>query len=665
MILVACRPGDAQTLPSPWLNADIGGPVISGTASHSSGVFTVEAAGADIWDTSDQFHFVYQQFDGDVEVVARVDGITAQHAWSKAGVMIRATLAADSPHAYALVSAGKGVNFQRRAAAAALSTSTAASTAAAPAWVRAVRSGTKVTTSWSTDGATWTAIGSVTLPLGSAAYVGIAVTSHDASARTTATVSNVSVTPQALPPGQQNADIGAPAVAGSALFSGGVYTVVAGGADIWDTADQFHFVYQPMTGDAELVARVVSLTNAHAWTKGGVMVRESLTAQSRHALALTSVAKGHAFQRRPETGGLSVHTGGGAGAPPAWVRLVRTGDLFEAYHSSDGESWTAIGSDTIPMAATVYVGLAVTSHNTTTATTAVFDHVRIAGPVISNAPPAVSVTSPASDARYTMPATVTIAAAATDPEGRMASVDFFADSTLISRETTAPYSASWSPSTPGIYSLTAVAHDADGASTTSSAVSVTVLPPNAPPVVTLTGPSIGASFVAPATIDLVATASDPEGQLTRVELLNGTTVIGSVTTSPLSFTWSDVPAGSYTLQAIAYDAAGASATSAAVTITVSPSSSPPRWVAFTASTDHGTSAVTNYLFDVFASDPDPDAAVPIASLDLEKPEPDASNDITLDLAAFFSALAPGNYVATISAIGPGGRARSPAVTFTR
>src|SRR4029453_18427158 len=166
--------------------------------------------------------------------------------------------------------------------------------------------------------------------------------------------------------------------------------------------------------------------------------------------------------------------------------------------------------------------------------------------------------------------------------------------TLIARDTSAPYTASWSPTAAGTYSLTAVAHDADGASTSSGAVSVTVQGANAAPSVALTAPANAASFTAPATIAMTANASDPEGQLTRVEFLNGTTVLGSDTTAPYTFTWSNVPAGSSSLAAPAYHGAGSSATSAAITVSVTSTSTPPRLVVFTASTDHATN-VTSYL----------------------------------------------------------------------
>jgi regulation of enolase protein 1 (concanavalin A-like superfamily) len=570
VLLVACRGVSAQSLPSPWSNTDVGAPILSGSAAVASGVFTIEGAGTDIWGTSDQFQFVYQQVSGDVEIVARVRALTTQHAWSKAGVMIRTSLAGNSAHAYALVSAANGVHFQRRAAAGALSSSTAASTSLAPAWVKAVRSGNTVSTYWSADGSTWKTIGSVSLPLNASAYVGIAVTSHNTGARTTATVSDVTVVRKALPAGQRSIDIGSPTPAGSASYSSGTYTIKAGGTDIWSAADQFHFVYQPMAGNAEIVARVASITNTHAWAKAGVMIREALTAHSRHATMFASVSKGYAFQRRPDTGGLSVHTSGGSGAPPGWVRLVRTGDRFDAYRSADGVSWTAVGSDTIPMANTVYVGLAVTSHNTITTATSVITNVRISGTTSSNAPPVVNLSSPVS----------------------------------------------------------------------------------------------GAMFSAPATINMTATASDPENQLARVEFLSGTTVLATDTTAPFAWSWGNVAAGTYVLTAKAYDSAGAVTTSAAATVSVSATTGLPRLVSFTASADHATN-VTRYLFQVFAGGANPATAVPIVSSDLGKPTPDSTKTITVDRSALFSALAVGNYVATVTAIGPGGSTRSSPISFTR
>src|SRR5262249_51601668 len=65
----------ATSVPAPWATQDVGTPAIAGQASYAGGTFTVTGAGVDIWDTSDQFRFVYQAVDGDAEVIARVGSV--------------------------------------------------------------------------------------------------------------------------------------------------------------------------------------------------------------------------------------------------------------------------------------------------------------------------------------------------------------------------------------------------------------------------------------------------------------------------------------------------------------------------------------------------------------------------------------------------------------
>jgi endoglucanase len=91
---------------------------------------------------------------------------------------------------------------------------------------------------------------------------------------------------------------------------------------------------------------------------------------------------------------------------------------------------------------------------------------------------------------------------------------------------------------------------------------------NRPPTVSLTSPAAGATFTAPATINFAATASDPDGTVSRVEFLSGGTVVGTDTTSPYSFAWSNVSANTYALTARAVDNAGATTTTVPITVTV-------------------------------------------------------------------------------------------------
>ena len=258
----------AQSVPAPWNAQDIGSPAIPGSAAFDQNRFTVTAAGKDISGRSDQFYFVYQQVTGNLDVVARIDSVSLAQTWSKAGVMIRSSLAADASHGFVSVSAGRGIAFQARANAGA-TTSSVSGEGAPPRWVRLIRGGSTLTAYTSVDGQTWTLISSSTISIGATAYVGLATTSRSVSTATTAVFSQVALVPLALPSPQQAADIGAPSITGSTSFRLGAYSIHAGGTDIGDVADQFHFVYQQMSGDVEIVARVGSLTLADPGIKVG------------------------------------------------------------------------------------------------------------------------------------------------------------------------------------------------------------------------------------------------------------------------------------------------------------------------------------------------------------------------------------------------------------
>jgi hypothetical protein len=93
-------------------------------------------------------------------------------------------------------------------------------------------------------------------------------------------------------------------------------------------------------------------------------------------------------------------------------------------------------------------------------------------------------------------------------------------------------------------------------------------PTNLPPIIQLTSPTEGATFSLPASIGLVAEASDPEGALQQVQFLAGTTIVGVRTNPPYSLTWAGAVAGAHVLRAVAVDAVGLVATSAPVNVTV-------------------------------------------------------------------------------------------------
>ena len=373
--------GGGGSLPPGWADADVGSTGAAGGASAANGTFTVNGAGADVWGTADAFHFAYLPLSGDSSIIARVATVSSQSSWVKAGVMIRGSLSASSAQAFMLVSHAKGVAFQRRTADGGTSASTAGSASTAPRWVKLVRSGSTISGYESADGSTWTLVGSDTFALSTSAYVGLAVSSHISGTLATATFDNVTASAGqstgGLPSGWSDKDIGSVPIAGSAADNNGTFSVTGSGADIWGTADAFNYAYTTLNGNGTIVARVTAIQNVASWVKAGVMIRETLTPGSRHALMLVSAAKGVAFQRRETTGGTSVSTAGSTSSTPRWVKLTRSGNTFTAFESSDGSNWTQVGSDTIAMAANVFVGLAVTSHTTSASSTCTFDSVSI------------------------------------------------------------------------------------------------------------------------------------------------------------------------------------------------------------------------------------------------------------------------------------------------
>jgi len=172
-------------------------------------------------------------------------------------------------------------------------------------------------------------------------------------------------------------DIGAVGVAGSSTHASGTYTVNGSGTDIWSTGDQFQFCYQTMTGDGEIVARVAAIENTDSNAKAGVMIRESLAANSAHALMNITPASGSQFIRRLTTGGSSSYTAGTNVTAPYWVRLVRSGTTITGSISSNGNTWVTVGSASITMASSVKVGLVVLSRNNPTLNTSTFTNVTV------------------------------------------------------------------------------------------------------------------------------------------------------------------------------------------------------------------------------------------------------------------------------------------------
>lgn len=190
----------------------------------------------------------------------------------------------------------------------------------------------------------------------------------------------------------------------------------------------------------------------------------------------------------------------------------------------------------------------------------------------TNTPPSVSITAPANNANYTALASITINANASDVDGTVSSVKFYNGATLLSTDLTSPYSYNWTGVTAGTYTITAVATDNGGLVSTS--LPITVIVARAKPVVTITTPANNATYTAPATINLSATATDADGTITRVDWFRNGVFIGTDASSPYTVSQSSVPVGGYTYTAWAVDNSGDSS-QATVNVSVTAANVPP------------------------------------------------------------------------------------------
>jgi hypothetical protein len=180
-----------------WISQDIGSPGVAGTTAFvpSTGVFTIEGGGTDIWGGSDKFRYVRATggLVGDGEIVCRVNSVENTDPWAKAGLMIRETTAANSRHATLFISYGGRAALQSRATAGGATVSTSQA-AAAPRWIRLVRSGNTFTGYHGADGVNWSLVGSVTIAMTANVQVGLAVTAHNNATLCTTVIDNVTLT---------------------------------------------------------------------------------------------------------------------------------------------------------------------------------------------------------------------------------------------------------------------------------------------------------------------------------------------------------------------------------------------------------------------------------------------------------------------------------------
>ncbi len=194
----------------------------------------------------------------------------------------------------------------------------------------------------------------------------------------------------------QNQDLGTPSLTGSAGTGDGDYIALSGGgAGILGTADEGHLVYQPWTGDGILTTRLDTVSaNASSSANAGLMIRNDLT-DSAPCLYLGMTRTGAlSWQHRDSSGGPTTSTAASTTPAAPWLRITRYGNVFTAYVSADGSTWTQVGSPvTLALQPTVQVGMAMSSGSGTALETARFTDTSITTPAAPATPGDLTATS--------------------------------------------------------------------------------------------------------------------------------------------------------------------------------------------------------------------------------------------------------------------------------
>jgi len=207
------------------------------------------------------------------------------------------------------------------------------------------------------------------------------VTALGSSGVESANSNSVGIMPGTLPGPWQWQDIAASNI-GGANCSGSTFSVEACGSDIWSTSDSFGFVFQTGGTACRIIARVVAMDNTASNAKAGVMIRETLAANSTFVDVVLDEPTSVQSISRNTTGASCVdNLNSGSFTAPYWVKLVRSGTVFTSYISSNGSSWTRQATVAVAMASSMYVGMPVCSHNTGAICGATFDNVSVSGTV--------------------------------------------------------------------------------------------------------------------------------------------------------------------------------------------------------------------------------------------------------------------------------------------
>ncbi|MDA0349267.1 MAG: hypothetical protein O3C43_19560 [Verrucomicrobia bacterium] len=348
---------------------EIGTKDLRSSASYDvqNDIFRMSAVGGETWGQKDDFYFINREVAGDVEVTVKINSLVTGDEFGKAGIMFRESASEDSMHAFLTVSGGKGVDLSRRHSEGGGTTRSGKGGIVAPVWLRLIKEGTYISAYYSEDGENWSFLSEDIVDFSDTIFIGLAVAANGKDDMVTADFTQLNILKLEAQSSTEtfiSTDIGKVGVNGDAAYDSlaNSFIVAAAGGDIGSTRDAFHYVFREVSGDFETITRIDSLVAEQNLAKAGLMVRDGLRPDAPYFAIFMAQNVGVMYQSRSVFGGNSNTSEIGNIGTPFWVKITRTGNLYQAHYSMDGTHWTFVNETSMSLSEILLVGMAVTSH---------------------------------------------------------------------------------------------------------------------------------------------------------------------------------------------------------------------------------------------------------------------------------------------------------------
>ncbi len=331
------------------------------TYNPTSDTFTVTATGGKVGAKRNDFDLVYREITGDVSITVKVDSITTTGDVAEAGIMFTSTLDENSKYSYLTVTNKDRISFKRRVLEGKGTSRSGRTNITVPTWLRMIREGNYIHVYYSADGEKWNFLSEDIIDFPETIKVGLVATAKGDNNTASAEFSGLSILDLSEDEETStfmSSDIGYVGLDGTTAIQGDTFILESAGTNCDGYTDSFHFAYREVQGDFEFTATLQDFTAAKELAMTGLMARESLKPYSPYFAIMNSNANGIASQIRYSENDTALSTQATQVEGVVTLKITRSGNLFSASYSTDGQSWNLIQQIQHELPESILLGIA-------------------------------------------------------------------------------------------------------------------------------------------------------------------------------------------------------------------------------------------------------------------------------------------------------------------